>query len=201
MKIDRISYSADGAGMVIACGDDEYRLLPCDWDRMQGGLSVGEELSEDAALELTFCSEKHSAVKKGLAKLAFTARSPKELCELLMKSGLGKEASKAAVLYLCEKGQIDQAGDCARRIGSQLSKGRGPVRIRFELKQKGYSDKVIERALAPFEEELEPHFEKTFESAISRFGAQREKVYQYLLRQGWESERITEKLRLFRASL
>ncbi|MFO7306717.1 MAG: regulatory protein RecX [Gammaproteobacteria bacterium] len=79
--------------------------------------------------------------------LARREHSTEELKRKLLRKGFGAEAVERVVQKLAAKRLVSDARFVASFIRHHAARGRGPVRIRAELRQQGIADEHIEEAL------------------------------------------------------
>jgi Uncharacterized protein conserved in bacteria len=85
-----------------------------------------------------------------LTYLASRERSAYEIKTHLLSKGFGAEEIKAELEFLQEFHYVDDARYCADYIRYAAGKGRGPIRIRMELEEKGIDGSLIRQALEEF---------------------------------------------------
>jgi regulatory protein len=87
----------------------------------------------------------------GYALLAGRDFSIHEMTERLLRKGYGAEAVAAAVASLVQEGFLREERYAEQFVSRHAGKGRGPVRIRMELREKGVDGEAIDQALAESE--------------------------------------------------
>ena len=88
-----------------------------------------------------------------LRYLTYRSRSRKEMRDHLLKKGYSEEDTEEELTELAEAGLINDIEFAKVFMDASFSKGRGLVRIKRELAQKGLSAFDIEDAMAEFEDE------------------------------------------------
>ena len=87
------------------------------------------------------------ARKKAMDFLARREYGRAELTKKLVDKGFDPDVAEQAVLRLCEEGLQSDARFAESFVQSRISQGKGPVRIRLDLGQRGIGDSTIEIAL------------------------------------------------------
>lgn len=92
-----------------------------------------------------------------LSHLEHRERSAFELKSHLISKGFQIEEIEEELKYLKELHYVDDERYCEAYLRYGMSKGRGPVRIQLELKEKGIDSAFIQKAI---EEHLDRHTEQ-----------------------------------------
>lgn len=92
-----------------------------------------------------------------LSYLEHRERSACEVKSHLISKGFQEEEIEKELQYLTELRYVDDARYCSDYIRYSAGKGRGPVRIQLELKEKGINTALIQEAL---EESFDSRTEK-----------------------------------------
>jgi regulatory protein len=87
------------------------------------------------------------ARKKAMDYLARREYGQKELCARLVAAGFGEQTALSAVGQLTRDGLQDDRRYVESFIQSRVHQGKGPVRIRAELGQRGLDGALIEELL------------------------------------------------------
>jgi regulatory protein len=85
--------------------------------------------------------------------LARREHSCKELAEKLFRKGLPSGVVDAAIAELAEEGLVSDRRFAEAYTRSRVSSLYGPFKIRADLARKGIDPDLVERTLAPYEEE------------------------------------------------
>jgi len=119
----------------------------------------------------------------------------KEIREKLIKKFGDKETQKieAVITYLKEKRFVDDERYSENYAYFKLKRGYGKRRIEHELKNKGIDEKLIQNAIDGACEQAEDVFLKRLKQLEGK-KRKRAKLYQFMLRRGFESEKIMELL-------
>ena len=104
--------------------------------------------SEDPADVDARHSDPKAARKKAMDFLARREYGREELVGKLVGGGFEPDTARAAVERLAGEGLQDDHRFAAGLVQSRIGQGKGPVRIRQELEQRGIDAGLIEAALA-----------------------------------------------------
>jgi regulatory protein len=157
--------------------------------------SLNDEIRElDAAAESDRASDPVAARKKAMDLLARREHAADELVIKLVKSGFSNETASAAVTRLSDEGLQSDERFVESFVQSRVSQGKGPQRIRADLRQRGVADAAIAHAL----EAADPDWYALARGARERkFGAiipgeYKEKARQmrFLKYRGFETDQI-----------
>jgi regulatory protein len=138
------------------------------------------------------------ALQKARHYCGYQERCHSEVQEKLYSFGLRKPQIETALAALIEENYLNEERFAIQFAGGHFRlKHWGKVRIRYQLKQKKVSDYCIKKALAAIDEEtyaqtLHRLAEKKWEDLATEtnFPARKSKWHEYLLRKGYESDRI-----------
>ncbi len=155
-----------------------------------------EILALDAAAELdTRGSDPRAARKKAMDLLARREHAAGELMHKLEKAGFERNAAEAAVAGLTRDGLQSDERYVEAFVQSRVRRGKGPVRIRAELRERGAATAAIEAALAAADADWAALARSVREQ---KFGRRRPADFKDKARQmrflqyrGFESEHIT----------
>jgi regulatory protein len=138
------------------------------------------------------------ALQKARHYCGYQERCHSEVQEKLYSFGLRKPQVESALAALIEENYLNEERFAIQFAGGHFRlKHWGKVRIRYQLKQKKVSDYCIKVALAAIDEEaygqtLSRLAEKKWEELATETNlpARKSKWQEYLLRKGYESDRI-----------
>jgi regulatory protein len=82
----------------------------------------------------------------GYALLAGRDFSVREMTERLLRKGHGAEVVAAAVASLVQEGFLREERYAEQFVTQRAGRGRGPVRIRMDLREKGVDGEAIDQA-------------------------------------------------------
>ena len=101
-----------------------------------------------SAVDDAWASDPMFARSKAMNLLARREHTAEELMRKLGKAGFTREAAEAAVAGLARDGLQSDERFVEAFIQSRIGRGKGPVRIRVDLRARGVTDATIDRALA-----------------------------------------------------
>ena len=147
--------------------------------------SLYDDISYEASLE------------KGVFLLSLKDRTKKELQMKLNEKYRNEKMVEKAVLKLEELGYIDDLNYAVSYINSRKY---GKQRITYNLLQKGISKEKIEQAYMDIQEETEKDVEdeKLKKAILKNIKKEEKKLVQYLVRQGFELDKIFRKLKEYK---
>ncbi|HZK02680.1 MAG TPA: regulatory protein RecX [Anaerovoracaceae bacterium] len=87
---------------------------------------------------------KLNPINLALKYLSYRDRTAHEIRKYLSSKNVSKSDIADCLDYLAECGLIDDESYCGRYIIYSMEKGRGPLRIRKELREKGISPETID---------------------------------------------------------
>ena len=110
--------------------------------------SLNDEIRKlDAGAEKDRASDPVAARKKAMDLLARREHAADELTAKLEKAGFETETASDAVHRLGEEGLQSDARFVESFVQSRINQGKGPQRIRADLRQRGVREQLVERAL------------------------------------------------------
>ena len=147
--------------------------------------SLYDDISYEASLE------------KGVFLLSLKDRTKKELQMKLNEKYRNEKMVEKAILKLVELGYIDDLNYAVSYINSRKY---GKQRITYNLLQKGISKEKIEQAYMDIQEESEKDVEdeKLKKAILKNIKKEEKKLVQYLVRQGFELDKIFRKLKEYK---
>ena len=114
--------------------------------------------------------------------------------KLIRKFGEEKRGEiETVITYLKEKHFLDDARYTENYVYFKLKKGYGKKRVEHELKNKGIDDRLIRGVIDGACEQAEDVFLKKLKQLEGK-KRKRVKLYQFMIRRGFESEKIIELL-------
>ena len=201
MKIEKIKTDDKRAEVLYLCPNDCFQILESDWLEHRKNLpKSGEEISEEAYSLLLRLDLRAVLMSRALSKMSYGDNTKKELYrKIRSERHRGEipdgEAAKEVVLFLAKKGLIREGDYCKRLTKSYANKLYGRKKVREALKNKGFSDKMIEKALDELNYDF---FASCRELCLRRRGAKSNedaaKTREYLYRRGFSYEEIKEAL-------
>ena len=147
--------------------------------------SLYDDISYEASLE------------KGVFLLSLKDRTKKELQMKLNEKYRNEKMVEKEILKLVELGYIDDLNYAVSYINSRKY---GKQRITYNLLQKGISREKIEQAYMDIQEESEKDVEdeKLKKAILKNIKKEEKKLVQYLVRQGFELDKIFRKLKEYK---
>ncbi|HNP37482.1 MAG TPA: regulatory protein RecX [Woeseiaceae bacterium] len=134
------------------------------------------------------------ARKKAMDYLARREYAGDELCQKLANAGFDAQVAQDAVKRLTSEGLQNDRRFVAAFVHARINQGKGPARIRADLRQRGISDVLLSEALNDSEQDW---FALAREVRARKFGADlprdfKEKARQmrFLQSRGFESDHI-----------
>ncbi len=115
--------------------------------RASAGEGEGSGTSPASAGEVDRRSGEGAARRAALALLAGRDFSRHELTERLLRKGHGADAAAAAVASLVQDGLLREERYVEHFVTQHAGRGRGPARIRMELRDKGVDAELVDQAL------------------------------------------------------
>jgi regulatory protein len=111
-------------------------------------LESGRSLGGDVVDRLDRAADEEGAVRAGLRALERRAHSEHELSRKLERKGHGAAAIAAAALRLRSLGLLDDLAFAKAYVSGRGERGRGPVRLRYDLTMLGVAPETIGVALS-----------------------------------------------------
>jgi regulatory protein len=113
-----------------------------------GNLTVGTTVDHAVATALGLAADREAALRTALRALERRPFAQADLRWRLVQKGHPPLAVDSAIARLVELELLDDARYAAQYVQVQSGRGRGPARLRADLRRKGVESAVIERALA-----------------------------------------------------
>ncbi len=154
-------------------------------------LRKGQWLSDEDITALLARDAVEKAFQKALRFLSYRPRSEAEIRRHLEKHGVPAEAIEKAMERLRRAGLVDDAEFARFWIENREQfNPRSPRALRYELRQKGLSDEIIDEALAGFDAE-----DAAKRAALGQMRkwkgldarSLRRKMWDFLMRRGFET--------------
>lgn len=120
---------------------------------LAASLKVGQPLSSEEVAQLQARDAAEVAYDKVLGFLSYRPRSRTEIEAYLRRRGVAPDAIEAAVNRLLQAGLLDDEAFARYWVENrELFRPRGSRALRYELRQKGVADRVIEQVLEGIDE-------------------------------------------------
>jgi regulatory protein len=159
---------------------------------MQQQESCEERLTEASVV----ASQATDAYQSGVQLLYRREHSAQELRLKLLRKGYDQDAISLALERLQDHDYLNEHRFCQQYIQMRKNRGFGPVRIRYELKERGISDTMIEQLLDQLDRDWCVQLEKVF---IKKFGSQcqhspkdKAKQFRFLQYRGYSHDQIND---------
>lgn len=137
-------------------------------------LTVGRPVAGTAMAELDRAADEEGALRAALRLLERRAHGRHELERKLRRKGHGDGAVEAALIRLDRLGLVDDAAFAEAYVAARAARGRGPERLRRDLRQLGVAPEVVERALGAIARDDVPDpWTRTLEQATRRAASMR----------------------------
>jgi regulatory protein len=124
--------------------------------------------------------------------LARREHSRAELEAKLLRRGYREAEVASALDALQDEGLLSHARYAEAFVRARVERGQGPLRIAFELRQRGVESELVEEALAAYADEWVPRAEKQvrrrFGAAPPEDFAERARRMRFLERRGFPAE-------------
>ncbi|WP_022670897.1 regulatory protein RecX [Hippea alviniae] len=133
----------------------------------------------------------NEALKYALRLLNRRDYTELQLREKLNGKGFDKKDIEDTILYLKEKNFLNDERFAENYIFFRLKNGYGKRRIRFELKEKGIKEEIVDRLLEDKEEMIEEYFLKKLKQVENKKNPSK-KLFDALYRRGFDKEKIFE---------
>ncbi|MDM8530536.1 RecX family transcriptional regulator [Anaerolineales bacterium HSG25] len=132
--------------------DGEYRFALS--FNAAASLKKGQELTEAEITELTAEGELHKLYEQALRYLGYRARSEGEMRQHLLGKGHAEQTVEETIDRLRGEGYVNDEEFARLWLADREQlRPRGARALRYELRQKGVNDAVIEQVLTDLDEE------------------------------------------------
>ncbi len=117
-------------------------------------LRVGQVLSDEDIARLNATDEEEKAYERALNYLSYRPRSEREIRHNLYKKDVDGEIVDRVIERLTQAGLLDDTAFARYWVDNRVRfKPRGARALRYELRQKGVSDAIIDQVLQDFDDE------------------------------------------------
>ena len=117
-----------------------------------------------------------------------------ELSRKLITKGFDPELAEEAVEGLLKDNLVSDERFCESMINSRLNRGNGPVKVCYELRNKGVAEHVIEQVMGElhpdWQQSLSSIIKKKYAGQLSGVPAERIKQVKFLASRGFPHEMI-----------
>ena len=207
MKITAITAQQKDQNRVNIMVDGKYRFSLDIFQYADLGIKIGKDYTEQELLELETESQFGKLYTRTLEYCMLRPHSSKEVRDYLfrktrdtriktgvIKKGVSAELTNRVFRRLVEKGHIDDEKFTRYWIENRnLKKGMSQRKLQAELRAKGIDSLIIEQVLTQSERVDEDELRKVITKKQSRY-PDKQKLMQYLMRQGFRYDDIKEAL-------
>lgn len=197
--VTRVSPQRRNGDRVSVYIDDEFAFGLYQETALRHGVSRGIYLSISEQEKILADDQLIIARVTALRYLGERARTTYEVRQKLKKKGFQEEVIEPVLQRMDELGYLDDSGYTAAFIQGRLaSKGYGPLRIRQDLQRRGIAAPVVDAALNRLIS-TEQALDNAVRQAEKRWALlqkerdvrkRRKKLYDYLLRRGYDFDTV-----------
>ena len=152
MKVTDVSQQKNNSQRVNVFVDGSYSFSLDEAEAVLKGIKPGKELSEKDIRNLLMDSEFGKARDYALGVLSRKMITSSDLLGKLKEKGYAEIIAVEVIEELTSLGYIDDESYAATYLEYCREKMWGKKKIRFEMKQKGLGDELIENALMSYDE-------------------------------------------------
>ena len=198
--IDKVTLDESRHEASIRCNGTSHRITAYDCNRLslEDGLEVNEELLD----EILQSETRLSCIQKAFSYLSYGDQSKKRLYEKLHRTFPSTLCAEVVAL-MEERGYIDDLRLAERYADNYYSiRSYGPLRIKQELRGKGFTYDTIETVLEPYEtldhsDKIQMLLSQKFLHVRADDYSARKKAVAWLNRQGYSWSDMSETLNSF----
>lgn len=197
MKITGIKAQTRNAERVSVYVDGKYAFSLNHAQLLDQGVHAGLELTDARLAELKHVSDFGKAYERSLMFAMLRPRSTREMRDYFRRKKIAPQDADAILQKLCDRRYVDDAAFAKSWVESRaLGQKTSAKKLRLELKQKGIADDIIAQVLGAnhtYDEQA------ALANLIAKKRRQtkyqdRDKLLQYLARQGFGFDDITRAL-------
>lgn len=167
---------------------------------LKNNLRRNKELSAEELEKILSQDEYIRARATAIAYLTLRTVSKNQLSDYLRKKGFGKENIRRVIAELSEKNHISDERFAQLFVKDRMKlKPSGPLKLAAELRKRGVSAEIVNSTISSL---LEPMAQKALALELARkklnalriynFKHQRQKLYDFLRRKGFEDNIVSE---------
>ncbi|MET1255988.1 regulatory protein RecX [Aliikangiella maris] len=132
--------------------------------------------------------------------------SVKSIAEKIKQKGYSAKHTQQIVTFLLENNWLSDERFCEAYLRSKSTKGIGEIRIRYELKQQGLSDELINETIDTLQIEWQQHCDSAMKKKLSTGLAlnslsDKQKIERFLRYRGYSGEQIKVSMHHFKNKL
>ncbi len=160
---------------------------------IKAGLKKGQEISPSRLKKLKEKEAENKAWQRALKFLGYRVRSEQEMRDYLLRKEVDQKTIDQTIKLLIKQGQLNDQEFARVWIKDRQAKLKGPRLIYSELVKKGIGKEIIETGLKKWYNSKQERkiAQKAFEK---KAGQEKEKIFQYLMRRGFDYDIIKEVL-------
>ena len=201
MKITDVSPQKNNSMRVNVFVDGEYCFSLDAAEAALKGIKKDKEISQKQIKNLLMDSEYSKARDYALNVLSSKSISSAELTKKILQKGYADIIASEVISELSELGYIDDEAYANLFLEYCTEKMWGKKKIRFEMKQKGLSDEIIENTLLDFNDD--DCLEAMAQTIISKYGHEditdikiKNKIIRYFVSKGFDFSKADAAIRL-----
>lgn len=201
MKVTDISPQKNNSMRVNVFIDGNYRFSFDAAELALKGIKKGNELSEKEIRNLLMDSEYSKARDYALNVLSQKSISSSDLLEKITKKGYDEIIGYEVINELTDLGYVDDEAYAGLFLEYCTEKMWGKKKIRYEMKQKGLSDEIIENVLSTFSDD--DQLENMAETIISKYGHEdindikvKNRIIRYFVSRGFDFSKADAAIKL-----
>ncbi|MBR3933839.1 MAG: regulatory protein RecX [Clostridia bacterium] len=195
MKVTDVSPQKNNSLRVSVFVDGEYSFSLDAAEAVLKGIKTGKELSAKDIKNLLMDCEFSKARDYALGVLSHKAITSHLLMQKLLEKGYDQIIAVEVINELTDLGYIDDFSYATMFLEYCMEKVWGKKKIRFEMKNKGLSDEIIEDVIETIDDDM--FFEPMKEIIISKYGCDdltdiktKNKITRYFASRGFDFSQI-----------
>ncbi len=154
------------------------------------GVRAGESISELRLKEAIAQDNERYAFDSGLALLARSMRTKKEVEKRLAEKNIDEGAISAAIKKLEEYGYINDSEYAGEYVQSAIRSGKPRRAAEYALREKGIERGVLDEAIKAYTREAEEETARKAAQALRRGGKDNKQIWAALARRGFDYDII-----------
>ncbi|MBE7049597.1 MAG: regulatory protein RecX [Ruminococcaceae bacterium] len=206
MKVTDVVVQKNNTQRVSVFVDNEYAFSLDGADAILMKIKPGRELTKEDIEKCNYECNYTKARDKALEILSRKSVSKKELSDKLLEKGYDEPIVNDTISELENLGYVNDEDYASLFLEHCMQKMWGRKKIRFEMKQKGIPDCIIDEKLSEFDED--DILEEIKETVISKYGNDdlsdmktKAKITRYLASRGFDFPLIDKVIRMSKEEL
>ena len=198
--IEKVTLDENRHEALVRCNGASYRITAYDYYRLS--LEDGMEVNDELLDEILQSEARLSCIQKAFSYLSYGDQSKKRLYDKLHRTFQSTLCAEVVDL-MEERGYIDDLRLAERYADNYYSiRSYGPLRIKQELRGKGFSYDTIETVIEPYEtldhsDKIQTLLSQKFSGVRADDYAARKRAVAWLNRQGYSWSDMSETLNSF----